>query len=612
MINKSLALFLTLCLSAFSLPAASYYVDANATGSKNGTSWANAWTALGQISGIGAGDTVYIAGGATYTLPAGGWAPVAGTYQIGQDAGHNGTATFTGSGSFLKGGFKGVTVSGDAGDGKQHFVVASLGSVPVIDCNYTTGLKVSYVNFGEKPKAFLSANPGSGIQVDHCYFKKLTSSDNSVIWLQMPEGGAANNTRIFANEIWGPYDSTRDGFGDDFIGAADYYGLSFYDNRVIAYPITNYASGQHMDGAQPLRGDHLKFYNNYFQDITNYAVYGDAVHGGLTDLYVFNNVIVLITSAVQKMNAPQGIAIGSESTNAPFKNVVVAGNLIADYTHHNAANVGDGGAGTISFQGNNGLWNNIATFSTANPVFRGNPPDKVANLNNVNLTSTSSFVRYQQNHGDTADFHLMSGATSLIGKGTNLSSNAAQCPEIMFDRDGNPRPASGAWDIGPYQYAAGGPTPTPTAAPSPTATASPSATPAPSATPLPSTKFKIGDLVVTTTADASVRSSPAGTVIGTQALGSLGTVTGGPIWMPAQPPVLDNTATYWWQIEFAQAPNGWLGEIVLEKATNPTPTPEPTATPSPTATPPPSGATYDKWIQKQNDWTKQNPPTPDK
>jgi hypothetical protein len=600
MTNKAIALFLTLFVSAFSLPAATFYVDANATGSKNGTSWTNAWTALSQITGVGAGDTVYISGG-NYTLPSGGWAPSAGTYQIGQDAGHNGTATFTGSGSFLKGGFNGVTVSGDAGDGKQHFQVGNLGSVPAIDCSNTTRLTVSYVNFGQKPKAFLSANPGSGIQVDHCYFYKLTSSDNSVIWMQMPTNAPANNTKFFKNELFAPYDSTRDGFGDDVVGAADYAGFSFYNNSVIAYPITNYASGQHMDGAQPLRGSFLKFYNNYFQDITNYAVYGDAVHGGFTDFYVFNNVIVLVSSKVQSMSAPQGIAIGSETNSAPFKNVVVSNNLIADYTQHNAANVGDGGSGTISFQGNNGLWNNIATFSTANPVFRGNPPDKVSNINNVNVTSASPFVRYQQNHGDTADFHLVSGAASLIGKGTNLSSNAAACPEIVFDRDGNKRPASGAWDIGPYQYVSGGgPTPTP----GPSVTPTPSATPMPS--PTPSTKFKAGDSVSVNTDPASVRETPAGLVTGSQPMGTIGTVINGPTWMPADPGVLDNVATWWWEVRFPLEPHGWLGEIVLDKAGSSTPTP------APTPSPPPSGATYDKWIQKQNDWTKANPPTPDK
>jgi hypothetical protein len=48
------------------------------------------------------------------------------------------------------------------------------------------------------------------------------------------------------------------------------------------------------------------------------------------------------------------------------------------------------------------------------------------------------------------DYHLTSNSI-LRGKGTNLS--------YLFttDKDGNPRPASGAWEIGPYQYAGSAP-----------------------------------------------------------------------------------------------------------------------------------------------------------
>jgi hypothetical protein len=41
--------------------------------------------------------------------------------------------------------------------------------------------------------------------------------------------------------------------------------------------------------------------------------------------------------------------------------------------------------------------------------------------------------------------------SSLIGKGTVIAD--AGLPEIQKDRDGNPRPANGPWDIGPYQSA---------------------------------------------------------------------------------------------------------------------------------------------------------------
>jgi hypothetical protein len=51
------------------------------------------------------------------------------------------------------------------------------------------------------------------------------------------------------------------------------------------------------------------------------------------------------------------------------------------------------------------------------------------------------------------NFRLQAGS-SLIGKGINLASDASM---TTIDADGKARPASGAWDVGPYQYATAGP-----------------------------------------------------------------------------------------------------------------------------------------------------------
>src|SRR6266850_1362096 len=163
------------------------YVDSSVATSGNGQSWASAWKAIANISGLGAGDIVYFSGGAqggsgkSYTVPGSGWTPLAGTaakritYQIGQDAGHNGIASFSGSGPFLTGNLSGVTVSGDAGDGKQHFQVGSVGS-GVINANNANGFTVSYVNFGRQSNGLIGGNPCQNLQIDHCFFYKLTSS----------------------------------------------------------------------------------------------------------------------------------------------------------------------------------------------------------------------------------------------------------------------------------------------------------------------------------------------------------------------------------------------------------------------------------------------------
>src|SRR5258708_10013440 len=105
-----------------SADAATWYVDSAATGTRNGTSWANAWTALTQIAGAAAGDTVYISGGPSgsnrnYSVAAGGWTPSSGsstnpiTYHIGQDDSHKAKTTFISSSCLFIGAHNNVITS---------------------------------------------------------------------------------------------------------------------------------------------------------------------------------------------------------------------------------------------------------------------------------------------------------------------------------------------------------------------------------------------------------------------------------------------------------------------------------------------------------------------
>lgn len=105
-----------------SASASSWYVDSQAGGTGNGSSWANAWKSLGAISwgNVNAGDTIYISGGTSSKSYAGGLnisksGTAAGYITIdsgansSQPSGHNGEAVIEGgeyclyaTGSYIK------------------------------------------------------------------------------------------------------------------------------------------------------------------------------------------------------------------------------------------------------------------------------------------------------------------------------------------------------------------------------------------------------------------------------------------------------------------------------------------------------------------------------
>ena len=95
-------------LSGFFLSAygTNHYVDKNANGLNNGTSWATAWNSFSSInwSSIQPGDVIYISGGTdstvyneTLDIQKSGTAGHLITIRRGQSSGHNGRAVIMGT-----------------------------------------------------------------------------------------------------------------------------------------------------------------------------------------------------------------------------------------------------------------------------------------------------------------------------------------------------------------------------------------------------------------------------------------------------------------------------------------------------------------------------------
>ena len=317
--------------------AASWYVDSAASGANNGTSWTNAWTSLASASAVSAGDTVFISGGSSGTknYPMPGF-PKYGTsdgarvtYRIGQDAGHNGgVAVFNGSGNFVNNG--NITVSGDAGDGKQHFRFSG-GSRPVNSPGGADNIRVSYVDCGSRNLGFLIQG-GTNIEIDHITMIKTDGGDD-----YFAKGTVSGSTwdvnKIHHCHVMIPRKPGA-GTGDDGIKTFE-RGTSIYNNTIIGYE-TTYTGGQHQDGIQPLAGSHLKYYNNVFRNIGNYPIFLCAYSGDFRHVRIYNNILSL-DEATQN---PLGIAIGPNGQTyaanhggvyPAFDDILVANNTIADY-----------------------------------------------------------------------------------------------------------------------------------------------------------------------------------------------------------------------------------------------------------------------------------------
>jgi hypothetical protein len=454
--NSVIALSFILCLLAIPAGAATWYVDNGATGANNGKSWTNAWTSL-SFSGLAAGDTVYISGGPagstkTYNL-AGNLTSVSGfttgtagnpvTYKIGQEAAHNGMAIFhCTTALFDQWLFSGsnYVISGDAGDSQMHFKITNYKAGFVL--NNSSNVRIAYVDFSKMP-TMGSINPGTGIEIDHCYFymNDLATGDHAVYALST--GSTYDLIRFHHNSISVPY--RAGGIGADalqFNGS----GYSIYNNSIYGYSAA-YLAAQHQDGQQATgNGSYIKIYSNLFVDLQNYPIYLEPQFGGYAHVRIYNNVMVNTSGA-----GSQAIAAGGwMSPLRTLDDCVIANNL------------GDGFANTFTCRDPS---NTVTTGVFSNCYFYNNISlncgldiidPGVTSSNNVTLTAAkgpAAFLSYIKN-SSTNDYRLLSSATDLIGRGINLTAY------FTTDKDGTSRVSSGAWDIGPYAYASGVSSPT--------------------------------------------------------------------------------------------------------------------------------------------------------
>jgi hypothetical protein len=435
--------------------AGNYYIDSSVATSGNGQSWATAWKGISNINGLSSGDTVYFSGGSSgKSYSVSNWAPAAGTkatpitYAVGQDAGHTGMVTFTGSGMFLVNNLTGVTINGQVAGNIRMTVDKSYGWTIYSDGGNTNGFKFLYVNFTAP-----IWGRGTGYEIAYCRgVAPLSMMDDSYI-AHIGENDSNHTNNLIHHNYFQVWRIRTSGYGQDILKWVG--GASIYNNTFIAAYNASYPGSQHGDGIQTA-ASHVWIWGNYFEGFISYPILNE-MFGNTTDWRIVNNVINTAVADQGSIDwaAYQAMALGASAGNPVVTDYIIANNTIISGPGRNGIHFLKGGtpatAGPGCYIVNNIVYNNGGSL-----VYYDADPDLIVS-NNVGGTSGLSFQNISAY--PNGDFHLAVGATAAIDKGISPSYLTGT---YTVDMDGKTR--TGTWDIGAFEYG-GGTSPSPATPP---------------------------------------------------------------------------------------------------------------------------------------------------
>lgn len=475
--------------------SANWYVDNAAPGSNNGASWANAWTAFSSIvwggSGVKPGDTLYISGGNTsqayasaLTIGASGTSGSPITIRVGQDSGHNGTVIFNATYIYCPQSY--ITIDGSV-SGVSHLTITNVADSANKDNGYAvtsyastiSGITIRYVSISMCNNG-LGFQYVNGYEFDHNSFLHILG-DHGIKTIQSTENGWGvgsihNNTFIYSGQYPGP-DGIQSGSS-----------VNIYSNRFEDVGGTDpIAPGQHPDWIQ-MAGNYCKIYDNEFINDGDSCIDFDcwAIRSP-HDIWIYNNVFRYNSKNTD--STPDAIRIYSSNGTGPTSlvNWRILNNTFVDNPNWDGVSFGHyftwGNPGGSGNEFKNNLFYNCGSGSSFRALLivagsgwtlDGNtyyyPSSAGAWVSIFGATEVaSSWVAANEAHGktnqpvfvsytaysDANDFHLSASDMGARNSGLNLSSY------FTMDKDGNARPASGAWDIGAYQYPVSGPSTNP-------------------------------------------------------------------------------------------------------------------------------------------------------
>jgi hypothetical protein len=433
--------------------SANWYVRKGASGSNNGSDWNNAWTDFNNInfSTVACGDTVWVAGGSysgsmsinksctssavlsikrvlsTDSVPvaAAGWSS---SYDS-QVVNNNGTITWAG-GSY-------VTVDGRVGDahssapyGIQYLYTGN--GVWAVSNSKTaiSNMTLAHVELygpscatagtctGNVWGVNLNQSANTNVRIDHCWIHRFA-------------------------EVIRPYQTTNLVIQNSYIGEdakvtpADHEDLIYAADPTSMQLINDWWYDSGNDGIFcDYNGCNIVAINNiFFHNGGWHAAFGKT--GSSSTVVMYNNIFESDGSGEY---SPAWIGTGGAS--------LASGSDFANNIFYNSHNDGGSGGGLSSYT-RYSAGTNVTPVGNCTGCFNYTQASPLCSFAGwVNMCPSSS----PDANLVTADFHLTaSGKTTFQAKGVNLSASCNTYPALCSDMDGNPRPATGQWTLGPYE-----------------------------------------------------------------------------------------------------------------------------------------------------------------